>query len=261
MRRKASLLLALGFVGLLWIVSGAPTNAEQAPSSLPNPSPSITPTAGIPVQPSEAPNPFPSASPSVTRAGGNGYAALGYVGASASGGQIAQLPGRTGTPSAFPASGASGFWVDLLGRVSPSYLAALLFDDYSVHGGDRPLVSYGQGRVLYQLRASRAALGVGLISVQRSTSSANVNAFGLGISLLPEFKPGTTVYGSAFFYPHLQTAGVSASLTSLDAGLMYFPPHRGGLFFRVGGSLRTGAPSITSPRSVNGLMLGIGSSF
>jgi hypothetical protein len=123
------------------------------------------------------------------------------------------------------------------------------------------LVSYAQGRVLFQPARSRATFGLGIISVQRSSARSNENGFGIGASLLPEPRPGLTQYGSAFFYPHLAVSGKSASLTTLEAGLMFVPARRGGLFFRLGGSLRAGAPANTSPTSVTSLVLGLGSSI
>ncbi len=97
--------------------------------------------------------------------------------------------------------------------------------------------------------------------MQRSTSNANSNGLGIGANLLPDFQEGVTPYASVFFYPHLQLSGVSASLTSADAGVMFVPKGRGGLFFRAGGSLRAGAPANSSPTSVIGFQLGLGSAF
>jgi hypothetical protein len=42
---------------------------------------------------------------------------------------------------------------------------------------------------------------------------------------------------------------------------MYVPQKRGGLFFQLGGSLRTGLPADTSPSSFTGLRAGLGTSF
>ncbi len=192
---------------------------------------------------------------------GNGYVAAGYAGGNASGGQVPPLPNSTSTPSSFPASGASGFWIDLLGRVAPSYLAQLLYENLSVHGGDKPLMSYAQGRVFYEPRSSTLAFGAGMVSIQRSTSNTNMNGFGLGVSLLPRTGAGITPYGSLFVYPHIQTGGVGATFSSLDAGVLFLPKGRGGLFVRVGGSLRSGLPSTVSPQSVTTLQLGLGTSF
>jgi hypothetical protein len=274
MRRARPFCIALWVLALAWASGTSPNHADAAPNPLPSasatpatlnpfPSASAAPAAPTPTPQatSQLSNPFPSPSPSAQTVTRNGYFAAGYVGGSASGGEIEPLPNATSTPFAFPASGASGFWIDLLGRIAPSFLAQILYDNLSVHGGDRPLVSYAQGRLLYQPSESRAALGVGFISVQRSTSNANSNGIGVGASLLPDLRGGMTPYASVFFYPHLQTNGVGASLTSADAGIMYAPKGRGGLFFRLGGSLRSGAPANTSPTSVTGLQFGLGSAF
>ena len=275
MRLRRSPLTLVWVVVALWIGAYAPGKAGQSPTPRASaaPSPFVSSTPGPPasgtVAPSPSPtpgpgeltNPFPS--PSATAAGpaGNGYAAAGFIAGSASGGQVVPQPNSTSTPSAFPASGGSGFWIDLLGRVGPSYFVSLEYDDLKIHGADNnPLVSYAQGRVLYQPHASRAAFGVGLASVQRSTSTGNMNAFGLGASLLPDLRGGITPYGTFFVYPHMQTGGVSGTFASLDAGLL-FVPKAGGFFVRAGGSLRSGLPGSTSPTSVTALQLGVGSSF
>jgi hypothetical protein len=263
MGRARPFSLALWVLALVWASGASPNHADAAPNPFPSSSAAPATLSPTPTAPAtgQISNPFPSPSPSAGPVSANGYFAAGYVGGSASGGEIAPLPNSTSTPSAFPAAGASGFWVDLLGRIAPSFLAQLLYDNLSVHGGDRPLVSYAQGRLLYQPHGSRVALGLGFISVQRSTSNANASGLGLGVTFLPDLRGGVTPYGSIFFYPHLQTNGVGASLTSADAGVMYAPKGRGGLFFRLGGSLRTGAPANTSPTSVTGLQLGLGSAF
>jgi hypothetical protein len=255
--------VALWVVAALWAGAFAPSHAKAQPNPFPSPvsssstpQPSASPSAG------ELSNPFPSPSPTFVPPARNGYVAAGYAGGSASGGQVAPLPNATTTPFPFPASGSSGFWIDLLGRIAPTYLVALMYDNLSVHGADRPLVSYAQGHVLYQPRAaSRLAFGLGLVSAQRSTSTANMNSLGLGFNILPDFRSTLTPYGSLFFYPHLQTGGVSATFTSLDAGLMYAPKSAGGFFLRAGGSLRSGFPATTSPQSITALQLGIGTSF
>ncbi len=161
----------------------------------------------------------------------------------------------------FPGSPASGFWLDLLGRLGPSYLAQILYDNLNVRGGDNPLVSYAQGRLEFEPRSSLAAFGLAYISVQRSTSNATMSAFGVGASLLPDLRGGVTPYASVYVYPHLQESGVGATFTSADAGVLFVPKKRGGLFFRVGGSLRSGLPANTSPSTVTGLQLGLGTAF
>jgi len=262
-RSRHSPFVAVWVLAALWAGVDAPSHATAQPNPFPSPTPSVAaPQPGASPSGGELSNPFPSPSPTFISPARNGYAAVGYAGGNASGGQVAPLPHATTTPFPFPASGSSGFWIDLLGRIAPTYLVALMYDNLSVHGADRPLVSFAQGRVLYQPRpASRLAIGLGLVSVQRSTATANMNSLGLGFNLLPDFRSTLTPYGSVFFYPHLQTGGVSATFTSLDAGLMYVPKSAGGFFLRAGGSLRSGLPATTSPQSLTALQLGVGSSF
>jgi len=161
----------------------------------------------------------------------------------------------------FPSSGAGGFWLDLLGRLGPSYLAQLLYDNVNLHGGDYPLVSYAQGRVEYEPHRSLWAFGLGYVSAQRSTATVNLNGFGVGLSLLPGLRSGMSPYASVYVYPNLHSGGVSSTFTSADAGVLLAPLPRGGFFVRVGGSLRAGLPSTTSPTTVTGLQLGLGTSF
>ncbi|HEV2878155.1 MAG TPA: hypothetical protein VGW96_01130 [Candidatus Eremiobacteraceae bacterium] len=261
MRSSRSPFIVLWVVAVLWAGAFAPTHAAQGPSPFPSPVPSGSPTPTASPSSGELSNPFPSPSPTFVSPSRNGYFAAGYVGGSANGGQVAPLPNATTTPYPFPASGSSGFWIDIVGRIAPSYLVALMYDNLRVHGADKPLVSYAQGRVLFQPRVSRLTAGVGLVSVQRSTTNASLNGFGPGLTLLPDFRGGLTTYGSLFYYPRIQGSGLSSTFTSLDAGLMYAPKTTGGLFLRVGGSLRSGFPASTSPGSITALQLGAGTSF
>ena len=171
------------------------------------------------------------------------------------------IRGSTSTPTSFPSSQSSGFFFDLLGRLGPFYLAQILYDNVNVRGGDNPLVSYAQGRVAFEPPSSHAAFGLGYVSIQRSTSNANMNAFGVGLSLLPDLRGGLTPYASVYVYPHVQHNGVGATFTSADVGLLFAPRKRGGLFFSLGGSLRSGLPAHTSPSSFTGLRAGIGTAF
>ena len=244
-----------------------PSHADQ-PSPFPSPTPSATSSVPTQATPQGAPptanpesNPFPSPTAQTQVPSRNGYVAGGYVGGNGSGGQVEPVPGSTSTPTAFPSSQASGFWLDLLGRLGPSYLAELTYDNLNLRGGDNPLISYAQGRFEYEPRSSLAAFGLAMISVQRSTSNANMTGFGIGGSLLPDLNSAITPYASLFVYPHLETGGVAATFTSADAGVLFVPKKRGGFFFRLGGSLRTGLPSTTSPSSVSALQLGLGTSF
>ena len=266
MRAGRSLTFALFAAALLWIAAASATHADQPGPALPSAAPGAAPSGASPAPSASAgiSNPFPSPSPSPVSAQRNGYVAAGYIGGTANGGNIPPTPGSTSTPGSFPSSGANGFWVDILGRLAPSFFAAVLYDNLSVHGGDNPLVSYAEGRLLYQPAQAgkvRAALGLGLISTGRSTSNANANGLGIGLDILPNFNLGLTPYGSVFFYPRLQSGGQSATLTAVDAGVMYGPRSLGGPFLRVGGYLRSGAPTNTSPTQVSGVAVGLGTSF
>lgn len=176
---------------------------------------------------------------------------------------VPPLPGSTQTPRPFVNANANGFAFDIVGRISPTYLASLRFDDYAIHGNDHPFLSYWQGMVLFNPRSSPLALGLGYLSAQRSTSNVSMTALGGGILYLPTLHNGVSPYASAFFYPRLSGSGTPASgLTSLDAGVMWSPPKRGGLFYRVGGYLKSGGNAATSsPTQISGLQFGAGSAF
>lgn len=259
MERRRSL-AAIFVLCALWLGALAPTHADQ-PTPLASPVPSASPSPEMPGGAAPESNPFPSPSTTEPALGRYGYVAAGYLGGSANGGQIPPTPGSTSTPTSFPSSQSSGFFVDLLGRLGPSYLAQIMYDNVNVRGGDNPLVSYAQGRVAFEPASSHAAFGLGYVSIQRSTSNANMNAFGLGVSLLPDLRGGLWPYASVYVYPHVQHSGVGATFTSADAGLIFAPRKRGGLFFSLGGSLRSGLPADTSPSSFTGLRAGIGTAF
>lgn len=244
-------LLVLGLVGF-----GLPINAAPTGNSFPSPVPSLGPSAAV------QSNPFPSPSPTPPTVGGNGFIAVGYLAGSAGGGVIQPTPGSTATAVAFPSSATeSGFWVDMIGRIAPSYLASLTYENYKIAGGDRPFISYAQLRALYQPHNSRWAFGLGILSAQRSTANANVNAFGFGYSLLPSVQSKLTPYSFGFFYPHVQANGSASSLFAGQTGLMFFPRKGGGLFLRLGISTHCCFPSATSPKSDFGTVLGLGTSF
>ena len=205
------------------------------------------------------PGPFPSPSPSAMPAAGNGYVALSFSSANSSGGQIpGGVPGR---PVPFVSAGAGGFSLDALGRISETYLAALTYDSYTVRGDDRPFVSYSQGMLLFNPHGSNLAAGLGYLSMQRSTASVNMNGPGIGACLLPQFRQGASLYASAFFYPRLSSANGAASLTSVDAGLVFSPPKRGGFFYRVGAFTKNGGGAGFSPTQISGITAGIGAAF
>ena len=234
--RHAASLVAVALAGLLWLQVSAQSRADE-------------------------PGPFPSPSPSIVPAAGNGYVAVTFGTASSDGGQVPPSPGSTATPAPFANATARVFSLDLLGRISDSYLAGLKFDGYAIHGNDNPYVSYSQGSVLYNVRATNLALGLGYLSLQRSSSSVSLNGGGLGVELLPRFRSGSSVYGSAFFYPHLTSNGTTASVTSLEAGILFSPPRRGGFFYRAGAFLKNVGGSKFSPQQISGLNVGVGASF
>lgn len=256
MRPFFALVPFFAVLALALVASGLPIDAAPTANPFPSPIPSLGPSAAV------QSNPFPSPSPTPTSVGGNGFVAVGYLWGSGGGGMIQPTPGTTSTPVAFPSSATeSGFWVDMLGRLAPSYLASLTYENYRVAGGDRPLISYAQLRALYQPHDSRWAFGIGLLSAQRSTVNANVNTFGFGYSLLPSLQGQLTPYSSGFFYPHVQANGATSSLFAGQAGLMFFPRRGGGLFLRLGISAHCCLPSATSPKSDFGTVLGLGTSF
>ena len=256
-------LVALLIVAVLCGGALAPSGADQASPfpvasgspPAPEPSPQSSPQGTIET------NPFPSATPTAPGPERYGYVGAGYVGGNASGGQIPPTPGSTSTPSAFPGSGTGGFWLDLAGRLGTSFFAQILYENANVHGGDFPLISYAQGRVAFEPHSSHIALGLAYASVQRSTSNATYNGVGAGINLLPDFRGVVTPYASIYVYPHVQGSGTSATFTSADAGVLIVPQKRGGLFFSLGGMLRSGLPASTSPSSFTALKAGIGSAF
>lgn len=256
MRPFASLFFGFGLLVLAMVAARNPTTAAPSANPFPSPVPAISPSA------TPQSNPFPSPSPTNALPGGNGYIAAGYLWGSGGGGSIAPRPGSTSTPAAFPNSASErGFWVDVAGRLAPSYVATLTYENYGFSGGDQPFVSYAQLRALYQLRSSRWAFGIGLLNAQRSTATANMNAIGFGYTLLPSVQGRLTPFSSGFFYPRIQTNGSSSSFFAGQTGLMFMPRQGGGLFLRVGISTHCCLPSVTSPRSDFGTALGIGTSF
>ncbi|MDQ6780272.1 MAG: hypothetical protein M3Z37_03835 [Candidatus Eremiobacteraeota bacterium] len=204
------------------------------------------------------PGPFPSPSASPVPAAGNGYIAVGLNLGDSSGGTFS---GANGTNQPFKSAGAGGFSLDLVGRISDNYVAAIKYDNFSIHGDDNPLVSYAQGMLYFNPHASVVALGLGYLSMQRSTASANMNGGGLGIEVLPRLGHGASFYGSAAVFPRLSSGAGSASLSSLDAGIVFSPPKRGAFFIRVGGFARNGGGSAFSPRQISGLTAGVGAGF
>ena len=207
-------------------------------------------------------NPFPSPSPvASTVPGQGGYAAIGVSALSASGGAGA-APAATGSPVPFASGNATGYSIELLGRLSPSYLATLRFEDASVHRADNPVVSRFDVSALRQFGTSHAAVGVGYASLQRSTFSATSNGLGVGVAMLPDFTRTVAPYGSIFLYPSLAgPASVRASLSVVRLGLTFSPARATGLFARIGFSTQHFGASTFSPTSMSGVELGIGTTF
>ncbi len=264
LRSKRILALLTSAIFVFWLGAAGETHAQPVPNPGQSPisQPTIIPSPG----PTESTsNPFPSPTPSGPLGLRIGYVAAGYFAGSSNGGQVPPTPGSTSTPVPFSASHADGFWLDALARFSPSFLAQLMYDNYAIYGADHPYVSYAQGRLLYEppgthKSALQSGFGFGFISAQRSTSNANSNSFGLGLNLWPN-SSGLLPYGSVYFYPHVVNAGQASSLTSVDAGVMYLAPRRGGFFVRAGFAGRFGLPANTSPTSSDGLEIGLGTTF
>jgi hypothetical protein len=252
--RSAACLSVLAAAAVLVVVADRPSAGAPTQNPFPSPLPSIVA--------SPQSNPFPSPSPTPRSAFGNGYVTAGYLWGSSGGGTIEPLVGTTATPRPFPGSAnESGFWINMAGRVGPSYLATLSYENYGIFGGDRPYVSYAQLAGLYEPPASRLAFGLGFASVQRSTVNANMDSFGPGITLFPNFSTRVSPYASVFFYPNLHTSGSSSSLFAGLAGLVYSPRPGGGLFVRLGVSAHCCLPAVTSPKSDFGTTIGLGTAF
>jgi hypothetical protein len=246
------------FTALLAVIVAAylPTNA--APTQSPFPSPSPIPSVSLIPQT----NPFPSPSPTPRSAIGNGFVTAGYLWGSAGGGVIEPLPGSTATAEPFPASASeSGFWLDAAGRLGPSYLAALSYENYGIFGGDHPYLSYAQLSGLYEPSASHWAFGLGFISAQRSTANANMDSLGVGLTLMPNLSTHVSPYVWAFLYPDMRTGGTSSSLFSGQAGVAFTPRLASGLFLRLGVETHCCFPPATSPKSDFGTTVGLGTFF
>jgi hypothetical protein len=262
----ASLLAAL----ILVMVAAPRTGgAAQAHGAAPNPSPPLasptqtvqSPIPSVSATPAQT-NPFPSPSPSGPGPFQNGFVTAGYLWGQAGGGTIQPQAGAFATPHLFPGSAhQSGFWLNMAGRLGPSYMAALSYENSGIFGGDHPYLSYAQLQGFYEPPSSRAGFGIGFTSVQRSTASVNMNSFGAGVTLFPNFSARLSPYGSIFFYPHLQAGGTSSSLFSSLAGFVVVPRPGAGFFIRAGVSAHCCLPQNTSPKSDFGTTIGIGTAF
>lgn len=241
----------------MWVAIGpasAGGNSQQPGSSAtPSPSPGASAPPG-----SSLPNPFPSPTPTPTPGPiGNGFFTFGYNGGNGSGGVI---PSTIATPSPFPGSSASGFFVDIAGRFSSTFTAMLHFDDYSLHGGDQPVVTRSDGALYYTPSGGVFAAGIGYASLQRSSNRAAANAVGAGVSLLPNFRQSLSPYINVFYYPSATTLGASAGITTLSAGVV-FKPRSSRVLLQIGYDQMSYPNQNTSPTTLGGFQAGLGANF
>jgi hypothetical protein len=247
----AAFVLAAAATAVAMFPASAGDQGSQAGGSTPPPSP----PAGA--SPSEA-NPFPSPTPSPTPGPiGNGYVLFGYNGGNGSGGVI---PSTAATPSPFPAAAANGFFISIAGRFSPSFTAMLHFDDYTLHGGDQPVVTRSDGALYYTPRGGLFAAGLGYEALQRSSNRASANEVGIGVSLLPNFRQVVSPYVNLFYYPSAYTLGTAAGLTTLQAGLIV-RPRSSRFLFQLGYDSMSYPNQSTSPTTLGGLQAGLGANF
>lgn len=236
----------------MFSASAADQSTQHAGGS-PTPAPSAAPGASPGLN-----NPFPSPTPTPTPGPiGNGYVLFGYNGGNGSGGVI---PSTVATPSPFPGSSANGFFVSIAGRFSSTFTAMLHFDDYSLHGGDQPVVTRSDGALYYTPGGGMFAAGLGYEALQRSSNRASANDIGVGISLLPNFRQVVSPYVNLFYYPSANTLGTSAGLTTLQAGLIV-RPRSSRLLFQVGYDGMWYPNQSTSPTTLGGLQAGLGANF
>lgn len=206
----------------------------------------------------EGSSPFPSPSPSASAGpGSGGYALIGVGLLSGSGGLVPASP----TPVPFKAAGATGYELELLGRLSDSYLATLHFEDVNVHGDDATVESRLDISALYQFANSPAAAGIGYTALQRSTAHTTSSGLGVGLAILPDFARTVSPYASAFYYPSLPSSGSRGGLTVLRLGITLAPQRTPGFFARVGVTAQSFGATDFSPRSLSGVELGFGTTF
>ena len=206
----------------------------------------------------EGSSPFPSPAPSASAGfGSGGYALAGVTALSGSGGLVPASP----TPAPFKAAGSTGYELEILGRLSASYLALLHYEDVDVHGDDAAVESRLDVSALYQFSKTQAAFGLGYTALQRSTAHATSSGLGAGFALLPDFSRGVSPYASAFYYPSLPSSGLRGGLTVVHLGLALSPQRAPGFFARVGVSAQSFGATNFSPRSLTGVELGVGTTF
>jgi hypothetical protein len=193
--------------------------------------------------------------------GSGGYAVIGVAALSANGGQLA-ASGPTATPSAFHAAGASGYSVELMGRLSPSYISMLRFENANIHGGDSSVESRFDLALMYEFASKNTAVGIGYASLQRSTIPSSINGLGAGFALLPAFDRRISPYGSFFYYPGLTApAGQRGGLTVLRLGITVTPQQSSGVFARIGVTSQNFGAQTFSPTSLTGVEIGVGTDF
>lgn len=203
-------------------------------------------------------SPFPSPSPSASAGfGSGGYALVGAMALSGSGGLVPASP----TPAPFAAAGSTGYEVEVLGRLSDSYLGLLHYEDVNIHGDDAAVDSRLDLTALYQFAKTPAAFGLGYTALQRSTAHSTSSGFGAGFALLPDFARGVSPYASAFYYPSLPSAGLRGGLSVIHLGLAISPQRAPGFFARVGVTTQNFGATNFSPRSLSGVEVGVGTTF
>jgi hypothetical protein len=207
-------------------------------------------------------SPFPSPSPESSAApGSGGYAVIGVAALSANGGQLA-ASGPTATPSAFRAATASGYSIELMGRLSPSYISMLRFENANIHGDDSSVESRFDLSLMYQFPSRNTAVGIGYASLQRSTIQSSINGLGAGVALLPAFDHRISPYGSFFYYPGLTApADQRGGLTVLRLGIAVTPQRTTGVFGRIGVMSQNFGAQSFSPTSLSGVEIGVGTDF
>ena len=209
-------------------------------------------------------NPFPSPSPVATEVPGTGgYAVFAFSALSASGGLV---PGTAGSPSPTPmpfrSTGASGYSIEVMGRLSTSYIATLRYEDANIHSNSAAVGTRFDIATLYQFGSTHAAAGLGYASIQQSTLSSSANGLGAGVALLPNFAKRVSPYGSFFYYPSLTAPGPTrGALTVLRFGVTLTTARASGVFARVGVSSQQFSASAFSPTSITGAELGFGTTF
>jgi hypothetical protein len=251
---RALLFACVAVLALIPVISSADQPGGSG-SPFATPTPSAVPTGSA--SPS---NPFATPAPTPTPGrGGNGYVFFSFDALAARGGTL-HIASPTPTTRPFPASGASGFSIDAAGRLSQQFLALLRFNGANVHGGDNPYVTRTEAHVLYSPPHSAFGAGAGFVSLQRSTNNTSANSFGVGVSLIPDFAQSVSPYGNLFFYPNARQLGAGGSITTMQAGIALHP-HASGLIYRVGFDFHANSFDGTSPTSMGGLQLGLGTSF